>query len=372
VRDRHWQRLIRVIGVSLVLAAASSAVAAAAQAAPATTRTWRLVFRAPVNPDAKREIQGITAASRNDAWAFGGVYDRHNTLLRSFYLRWGGRRWALARIRAAAGFTPVQIGSSSADNVWIFGYRTSNPLTGQALAFDGSRWHSIASPWQTGGDFESDVVVSPTDVWRVSDSSCGTSGSATTVAHWSGAGWKIYPVPGCLQLAGGGSRPWLVGMVNLPGKTGGTGEVAFHWNGSSWRPVNTPDRSVRAVVGVASPAGRLWLAAKRAGLRTWVLHVRQGATWARLPSPPRFAFDVAAPPVFDGHDGIWSLPFHWTGARWINTTPRLAPPPGWFNEFWYDNVAPIPGTSSAWAIVLANRRPYTLGTQQSGIARYSP
>ena len=48
------------------------------------------------------------------------------------------------------------------------------------------------------------------------------------------------------------------------------------------------------------------------------------------------------------------------------------PRPGWFNEFWYNNVAPIPGTSSAWAIVLANQKPYTLGTQQSGIARYRP
>ena len=42
--------------------------------------------------------------------------------------------------------------------------------------------------------------------------------------------------------------------------------------------------------------------------------------------------------------------------------------PRWINTFWYENVAPVPGSSGVWAVVLINTQ--NGNAVRSGIAAY--
>jgi len=363
----HWRSTAKTAILGAILAtgiATTASMASAAPAATASTRaaSWHLAFRAPV----RYEIQGISAPSRDQGWALGSVYTKRNALVRSFYLHWNGRSWSQASIHAAAGFVAEQIVASSPGNVWIFGYR---PHGGSAaLVYNGHGWKIIPSPSTPIGP---SVVASGTDVWMTVQSDCPSVGCSTTVANWDGSGWKSYSVPGQLYLAGGGVRPWLVGVrrATVAGKVVGLGTV-YRWNGTSWQRLMVPARVVARAIGVAAPGGRLWLAAKRPGPGPWRLYEWHRSTWSRLRTPRSFnPGESSSVPVYDGRNGFWALPFHWTGTKWVDTAPGLPFHPWWLNTFWYNNVAPVPGSSDVWAVVLANQS-RTTDTQTSAIAYY--
>jgi hypothetical protein len=148
--------------------------------------------------------------------------------------------------------------------------------------------------------------------------------------------------------------------------------AVYRWNGTSWRHLRAPAGRAEGAAGAASPRGTLWLVVhRRRGL--WHLYQRRAATWSSLGELRRFpAVDTGLPGlVYDGRNGFWALPFHWTGSRWVNTAPGLGlnpPRPRWLNSFWYNYLAAVPRSSAVWAVVLANKAPYTSGTVQSGIA----
>ena len=330
-----------------------------AGAARARPVTWHLVYTGPRG----YEIQGIAAASKRQAWAFGTVYGAANAVVRHFYRHWNGRSWQRTVIPAAAGIFPGAIQASSASNVWIFG---DNDLTetGAAIVYNGRSWTAMPAPLEV----ESELVVSITDVWVTT-----SDGTATVATHWNGSAWQPYTVPGQLKLAGGGSRPWLVGVAasGQPGHTASL-EAVDRWNGSRWQHIDAPAPTAAHVMGVGATDGRLWLATQAGDKGIWRLYRRAGGSWRRLATPRSFvpgASPANFPPVFDGHGGFWNPPHHWTGSRWVNTAPGMPLKPRWLNTFWYNNVAPVPGTSSVWAVVLANQ---ANGTARSGIAVYGP
>ncbi len=361
MRALQW----KAAGVSLALGAVMCGTAPAALAVTArgaAAASWHVVYRAA----AGSEIQGIAAPGKKAGWAFAASYATNDALTGFFYLHWNGGEWRRVSIPAAAGFVPQQIEASSPGDVWIFGYRAAD-LTGEAIVYNGRHWSAMPAPWPEAPSAP-EVVAGRADVWLVVQSGCLSQGCTTQVQNWNGSGWQLYQVPGQLELAGGGTHPWLVGLAG----SGSTArEVVYRWTGGSWQPVTAPGKAAAQVAGVASPAGRLWLGTKGRSRGPWSLYERVGARWSRLRTPRTFD-PTSGPgfPVYDGKSGFWSLPFHWTGTRWIRTMPASRPnQPWWFNTFWYNEVSPVPGTSSSWAVILANVS-RTSDTQRFTIAVY--
>jgi len=343
---------------------ATASAALAAAIAPAAS--WHLVYRAPVNS----EIQGITAPGPDSGWAIAARYATNDDLIGFFYLHWNGVSWLRVNIPAAAGFFPEQIQASSPSNVWIFGYRPAD-LTGEALVYNGHGWKALrGAPWP-GEPLAPAVVATSRDVWLVSQIGCLAPGCTTVLQNWDGSAWPSYSIAGQLELAGGGANPWLVGLA----PTGPAGhvtdvEAVYRWNGHSWQHFSAPGRAAAGIVGVASPSGRLWVVTESRRRGPWTLYERVGTAWSRLTTLSGFySITGLTSAVYDGRNGFWSLPFHWTGTRWIRTMPNFPNRPWWFNSFWYDNAAPVPGSSSVWAVILANVSRIS-GTQQSAIAVY--
>jgi hypothetical protein len=320
-----------------------------------------------------RQIQGITAPTRDDGWAFGSVYGQRNALIRSFYLHWGGRRWRAVSIAVARKFVATLIEASSPSNVWIFGYRTDSGDSGAALVYNGHRWKVIDGPWSAS--VGNGVVASRGAVW-ITQGGCAAADCTTTVDHWDGSGWQSQTLPGQLSLTAGGSRPWLIGVASSGTRPhGGDVPALYRWTGASWGHVRAPAGAAEEAFGVASPGARLWLVVQVRSRGRWRLYERRGSTWSILGVLHRFPASDAELPglVYDGSNGFWALPFHWTGSHWVNTAPGMGltpPQPRWLNTLWYNYVAPVPRSSAVWAVVLANALPYTSGTVQSGIAWY--
>jgi hypothetical protein len=354
---------MRLPRVCITVTATLATAAALAWTVPASTAfaavpSWHRVYTAP----SEYEIQGITAPGRADAWAYGDVYNSHDAIVRPFYLHWNGQAWRAVSIAAAKGFQPEQIGSSSRANVWLFGYTGSgSTTTDAALVYNGTGWRKITAPFSAGVP----DVVSATNVWVPGDYACALGACTTSVQHWNGASWQSYSVAGVVGMAIGGAHPWLAGTL-APGLHR---EVAYRWSGSSWQQVAPPGRSATHVVSIASPGGRVWIATQyRAGSR-WRLFQRAALGWKLLTTPRAFVLRPRLGwPVYDGHTGFWEPPFHWTGTRWVNTAPGTPMRPRWINVFWYENVAPDPGTSDTWAVVLINTG--NGDSVRSGIAAY--
>lgn len=344
---------VAAIGIGAVVPAA---LAAAARTAPSA---WHLSYRGP----AGNEIDGITAPSRNDAWAYGYVYAKDDSLVRDFYLHWNGHSWRQVTIPAATGFNPAELQASSPSNVWITGSLGQGAqATGAALVYNGSVWKVISAPWP-GNQLD---VISPTDVWMLGGAGCGAGNSCTsTFDHWNGASWLSFSFPDDLGLVGAGIHPWLVGTASGSARL----QVIYRWNGTSWQRHATPGQAAAQVVAVASPGNRLWVATEAANPGPWRLYELIGTRWSQLRTPRSFVPYVADWPVYDRHNGFWDGQYHWTGTRWVNTTPGTPSLPRWLNTFWYENQAPIPGTSRVWAAVLINgKNEATPG----GIAVYRP
>jgi len=364
---RRGSRIIGIVASIAVGCLAGPGALAAAAHRPAAS--WHLAYRAPSH----RQIWGITAPALTDGWAFGYVYGTQNALVRTFYLHWGGHRWRTVTIPVAQNFVATLIKASSPSNVWIFGYRTDSAASGAALVYNGHRWKVIDGPWSAS--VGNGLVASRSDAW-VTQGGCATADCTTTVHHWDGSAWQSQAVPGQLSLAGGGSRPWLVGLAaSAKPRLGADVPAVYRWSGTRWRHLRAPAGAADEAFGAASPGARLWLVVQGRAGGKWRLFERRGSTWSSLGVLRRFpAADVPVPGlVYDGRNGFWALPFHWTGSRWVNTAPgmRLNPPrPRWLNTLWYNFMAPVPGSSAVWAVVLANRLPYTSGTTQSGIAWY--
>jgi hypothetical protein len=350
-------RRLRFMAIAVsVFAAASMGAAAPVLATTAGTAVaaWHLSYRGP----AGNEIDGITAPSRNDAWAYAWRYAKNGNLVGDFYLHWNGRSWRQVTIAAAKGFQPGAIGASSPDNIWLTGSRGRGAQAqGAALVYNGSAWKIISAPWP-GNQLD---VVTSTDVWMLQGdaSGCGTGHSCTsTFDHWNGAIWQAYSFPDDLGLVGAGTRPWLVGTASGNARR----QAVYRWNGSNWLRQSAPGRAAAQIVAVAAPGTRLWVAAEARSSGPWRLFELTGTQWSKLRTPGDFAPATAGWPVYDGRDGFWDGQYHWTGMRWLNTTPGTPSQPRWLNSFWYENQAPVPGTSSVWAAVLVNgQNGFTLG-----------
>jgi hypothetical protein len=332
---------------AIVTAGAAVTLTAGLPAALATAEAsyWRVEYRLPASEGL---IAQMTAPARHDAWALGDTAPRHG-VTKTFLLHWTGRGWHKVTPPHPAGFVPTQIMSSSPGDVWVFGQKAGSGSQGDefyALVYDGSRWTTRALPSGVSGDPA--VVLSSTDAWAESGGSCvypqGTP-RCSTVEHWNGSTWTPSTVPTSLQaLAGSGRHAWLAGLSDV--KNSGarvTGRLALYkQSAGQWKIVRAPLGEIGAVTGLAAaPNGRLWLMTASTNRKKERLSFWNGRIWTTKIIPS--GLGVGNPFCYDGHNGVWAgAAAHWTGTRWVNTSPSLRELLGVYT------VAPIPGTDSAW------------------------
>jgi hypothetical protein len=282
---------------------------------------WKVTWSGP-----NAGLDGVAAASKNDAWAIGvkkpGV---------AYLLHWGGKRW-LPKPLPSKHFDPFAVAASSPTNVWLYG---SFGLAGGAFRWDGSHWHQMPSGGE-GGANEALVVLSPSNVW-LAYYTCDSSGPC--MFHWDGSTWTSIKVPAHFRFTGlsgsSASSVWMAGTIEKNLNAGTGVAAAFRWVHNSWSRVRLPNLGRAARVQVAAPGpSNVWIAtlAQPARVAHW-----NGKRWHLLPNAPEPSLIMAPFGSTGLRLGAASL---WNGHSW-QVGPDL---------FDGNAMTAIPGTKSAWMV----------------------
>lgn len=341
----------------------------------------------------------VTAVSRSDAWAVGGVG----------IWRWNGRRWRRVALPDGlrGGYTNdalTGVAATSASNAWTVGDRApirGAPGSGPTLIehWDGKTWKRVASP-NPGADrsLAGVAAVSRSNAWAVGSyesprfftvpgapQQFSVPVSATLILHWDGSSWTQVPSPspggtsGFSKLSGvaavSGTDAWAVGWSSTNGMDWPHATTVIeHWDGSSWNTVPSPNPgsgghellSVSATsasnawaVGYSAPEPLPNLEATSGtsgGVQT-ILEHWDGSSWTAIPSPnpggssglnvltsvsavsPTNAWAVGYYSPRICHSCGHSLLLHWNGTSW----KRLPAPAG---TGWLVSVAAVSSTKA--------------------------
>ena len=324
-------RLGPVTAVAAIAACALGAGGAAASArTTAAAPRWQTYFTSARGPS---DLTDVTAAGRSSAWAAGtnnaGLYVVH----------WNGSSWRQQTVPGSKNCIPYSVQAVSAATVWVMcAWAVNGPPT--AFVLDNGTWRAVQLP-----DTATATATGSADVW----------GYGADIWHWSAGTLTSFSAPGnVVSMAAAGGHVWLLADT---GSQIQTGRVTVYEGGiGGLRKV--------AVLGVrvgvfpqitASPAGRIWVldqgvgAHGRAAVYAW-----SGKRWTRYLVPQAADFGSWGF-AYDGGAGAWLGPYtHWTGRRWVITSPS-----GPTLQFELMFVAPVSGTSSAWAVGFNNAQPGT-------------
>jgi hypothetical protein len=313
-------------GIASAMALGLGSVAPAAHASSGSySVSWKLSYAGP----RRGSVQSITAPGRNDAWAIAT-----NHYYSFFLLHWNGRGWHKSAM-PVRGYYAFGVVSSSADNVWIFGFVEKTGVA-EALQWDGHRWTREPEPDIGRDTLSSETVVSPTDAFIGLDDS--VDGPPATVYHWNGTIWKLTRLPagftfGQLSSSSRGNI-WAVGVSDagyqVPGPV-----TAYRWRDGAWQAVRRPHRYSYTAAVLAQSARNVWVTDPDV-----VLHWN-GTRWSHLSSVGAGPGPLAA----YGRHGLWvganSL---WTGSAWLTVGPGIVR--GY--PVFANALASVPGTDQTW------------------------
>jgi hypothetical protein len=338
-------RAVSSVALALCLTTATGAGAAWA----ARSAHWQVYFTSPHGPT---YMYGVASRGPKNAWAVGndgsGLYAVH----------WNGYRWQHVNVPVGRGFDASGgIQATAADNVWILGTtRTDQP---SALIWNGFSWHLVSLPTTFA------AVLSSSDVWGLDNGGSCTGGTqhpvcTSTVWHWHDGSTTTYQIPGATAaVAGAGRHVWILAQVairNLDRPQMSSLAAIYSGDAKGLHRVTAPSGRMSADPNLAAaPGGQLWLLAP--GLHSsGAVDYWNGRSWARhrIPTATDIYFSQSEF-TFDDHHGVWLGPYvHWTGSRWISTSPH-----GPTQAYALISVAPIPGLASAWAVGANGARPGT-------------
>jgi hypothetical protein len=329
----------------------SSAGAALAQSASAAPR-WQVFFTSARGPSV---LTDVTAAGRSSAWAAGtndaGLYLMH----------WNGKGWHQQTVPGSKNCIPYSVQATSGSSVWVMcDWAVNGPPT--AFVLDDGTWRSVQLP-----DTATATAAGTADVWGygAGGGSCTTGSSPVCTSqlwHWSAGTLTTFSLPGeVLSMTAAGGHAWVLSehsMTSAGGTASGGLVTAYEASSGGLRKV----AALGVRVGVfpqiaASPRGRIWVLDEgrgkhgRAAVYAW-----SERRWTRY-LVPRSADFGSWGFTYDGSAGAWLGPYtHWTGKRWVITSPS-----GPTTKFELMFVAPVAGTSSAWAVGFNSARPGTRG-----------
>jgi len=244
---------------------------------------WHIV-RSP-NPTDNDALFGVTALSRDDAWAVGsyaGARLGHRfRLQRTLVLHWNGKAWQwvssspnpprenLATSSHHDGLAGVA--AVSARNVWAVGNYFRRATNGRhsfqtlVLHWNGKHWKHVASPnpGKLGhpNRLYDVAATSATEIWAVGSYRNG-SGPELPLIERRVHAWRAVAAPGPMAIADelqltsvaplSADDAWAAGEylddADLEPKT-----LVEHWNGTEWTVVPTPNPySADGLYGIAA------------------------------------------------------------------------------------------------------------------------
>jgi hypothetical protein len=259
--------------------------------------------RLPVSGDG--ELVGISASSKNNAWAVGflGNPEVANPRLTPLALHWNGRSWKKVPVLGGrVGYSVSAVSTSGAANAWAIAGNAAG--TTALLHFNGRRW-SVSSYKAPSGVILSSIATSSAgDAWVVGATS-NDVGMFTYSAHWNGRRWYGVSTPQShdfSQLYGvavAGKGALAVGQELVDPATFRLDPLIVHFTGKTWHQQKAPNpagqpsdgQSTLAAVSAASSSfavavGYYYLDGGSCGPLGAEAAVYNGRTWkpAKLPS----------------------------------------------------------------------------------------
>src|SRR5215467_169294 len=293
---------------------------AGALPADAATTGWRIFGPVPAPSGGHGVLFAVHADAPGDAWGAGAY---NPSAARVLIDRWNGTKWAQvalpSSVRSALGRQQLflTVGSSSAANVWAFGFCASRLLSGACWL------HRSGSTW-TGGRLvgrrfsnvmiEHVLVLGRRNVWAVG-SKTTPHGLRAFAMHNDGAGWRIEAAPGKAGVvdasAVSSSDIWAVEGASLLSAGAPKGGL-IHWSAGQWRSLALPNALRGRPVDSVEAFGdaNVWVGSatrnSKSGTTEAVGHWngrRWSVTTMRVTAArPKFAMIALAP---DGHGGLW-------------------------------------------------------------------
>jgi hypothetical protein len=284
-----------------ILAATALLASTATALTTSSTPSWQVVKQ--VTGGSFAEFTAITAAGRNNAWAFDGqqgatAWERT------------GSTWARVPFPSKSDEEVFAAGASSASNVWAL---TAGLFGGQsrALRWNGSAWVQAGAFPQTAGGI---AVLSSTNVWAFGAPYLPVAQLGAW--HYNGRTWtKVASGKGL----GGGSA------VSAKDVWAYDGTDVANWNGSTWvrtnlaslLPANDGQNDPMITAIYAQSASSVYAIGtgdyNDGGWPTVVLHYN-GKTWTQVAEDHAgTSFQVPQEISPDGHGGLWLTAAGFTG-----------------------------------------------------------
>ena len=316
------------------------------------------------------QLNSVTAVSRTDAWAAGGVAPTGSSRYQPLLVHWDGSAWQPvtlpARILAALG--PGQglsvIGAWRAGGFWAF-----DGLNGTWLRHHGQRWTAGQLPAPGAGGstpvITSAVVLNRANVWAFGFSIERGGQAAPYAAHLRAGTWRVVALPGSASVtdASASSRHSIWALIGGGPQTA-TANILLHWNGSQWNQVSMTGSlagSTRLYSVLAVGRGSAWTAGGTPPGTTGptgVAALWNGSGWqvSRLHRMLTPAVNVEFSLARDGQGGAWAAVggfgaahwqlWHYAAGQWalpvnLDTTGTRA---------FLGGLARVPGTISLWAV----------------------
>ena len=330
---------LAMMAATILLTVVALVVASVLPASASSAPHWRVYLTS------RSDLIDVTATGPHAAWALA------DSSAGPSLLHWNGSVWRHEPVPGGKQFFADQVQVTPDGSIWVTGSNRNGQPRAE-VEFDGV-WRPVAVPSGTAGV----VALSASDAWGIDADDYSCTGSSppvceTSVWHYTHGGFVSYPVPGIVsQITGAGSRVWILAR----------GSAVYAATDSGLHRIASPGHVGMFPQIAASPSGQLWLlvlygagASKPDSLRYW-----NGHSWARRNVPAK-ALKLtygSAGFAWDDHHGVWLGPYtHWTGRRWIATTPSEPT-----TAFELLTVTGIRGSASAWAVGTGRPGRYVVG-----------
>lgn len=326
--------------------------------ARSTSAHWSVVR---LGGTADLTLNVVTALSPRDAWAVGQPTGDQTSAIPPV-LHWDGTSWQVVQLPQFRGYALEDVEAPSLTDVWIVG----------AIA-DGARQRVLVACLSARGwtflpvvhaDYFSDVIPGDNQVW-ISGSTSQERGHrpVTPLYHWNGQRWIVSDARVAIsQLsAAGPSDLWAIATPTMLMATPPTD--LYHLEARGWTHVRTPALGDGVVLDMVSPASG-WLATRIATPIDGRLYHWDGASWTSVPGPSGASArgDCLTGLLVPSGSGLWtSAGCRYTGSGWDEVDGPFFSAATWSGDF--SDVAPIPGSSSAWLVgdvALGARAPTTM------------
>ena len=224
-------------------------------------------------------LDAVSAAGPNDAWAVGNYYAATNpTVFATMAQHWDGTRWTEYALPNVGANQNTLFGVAELPNghTWAVGYYTNPSYVDQTLIehFDGTTWSVVPSPSPGVGRniLYGVAAISDTNAWAVGAQMDAAGTWHTLIEHFDGTTWSIVPsadpgTSGNLVFGLTAVSPTSVYAVGERSSSGFPDQALVeHWNGSTWSVLSSPADTTESLLayGVTGTDTTLTMVGNRA------------------------------------------------------------------------------------------------------------